>query len=114
MKPSHAPFRVLILQLAGVMLAAMVSACASLPNVDNLSELSNRKATPTVTLAKGKLPSRQTAELLARRWAKASPDLKALAALEEAATGVPLIAGNRVTLLFDGPATMKEMMAAAS
>jgi len=33
--------------------------------------------------------------------------------LEEAATGVPLIAGNKVTLLFDGPATMREMMAAA-
>ena len=39
--------------------------------------------------------------------------MKALAVLEEAATGVPLIAGNKVTLLFDGPATMKEMMAAA-
>jgi cardiolipin synthase len=42
--------------------------------------------------------------LLAKRWPKATLDLKALAALEEAATGVPLIAGNKCTLLFDGPA----------
>jgi cardiolipin synthase len=33
--------------------------------------------------------------------------------MEEQATGVPLIAGNKVTLLFDGPATMREMMASA-
>jgi cardiolipin synthase len=51
--------------------------------------------------------------LVSKRWANAAPDLKSLAVLEEQATGVPLIAGNRVTLLFDGPATMREMMAAA-
>src|SRR6185503_7003582 len=62
---------------------------------------------------KGALPPKQAAALVARRWANASGDLKALAALEEQATGRPLISGNKVTLLFDGPATMREMMAAA-
>ena len=37
-----------------------------------------------------------------------------MAALEEAATGSPLIAGNKVTLLYDGPQTMAEMTAAIS
>jgi cardiolipin synthase A/B len=90
-----------------------LAACASLPEV-NASNVPVAKEHPTVSTPKGKLAKRQAAELLARRWAKATPDMKALAVLEEAATGVPLIAGNKVTLLFDGPATMKEMIAAAA
>ena len=58
---------------------------------------------PTVETTKGRLAARQAADLLARRWSRATPDMKALAVLEEAATGLPLIAGNKVTLLFDGP-----------
>jgi cardiolipin synthase A/B len=91
-----------------------LASCAALPEVNADSEGVAARAVPTVATAKGRLAKRQAADLLARRWAKASPDLKALATLEEAATGVPLIAGNNVTLLFDGPATMREMMAAAS
>jgi cardiolipin synthase len=91
-----------------------LAACASLPEVDSSSEAVALRENPTVATSKGKLARKQAAELLARRWAKATPDMKALAVLEEAATGVPLIAGNKVTLLFDGPATMKEMMAAAA
>jgi cardiolipin synthase len=71
------------------------------------------KASPTIATPKGVLPPRQAEQLAAKRWANASADLKLLAVLEEQATGVPLIAGNKVTLLFDGPATMREMMAAA-
>ena len=89
-------------------LTLLVSACASLPEVDG----GPANGTPTVATAKGPLQTRQAAALLARRWARATPDMKALAIQEEAATGVPLIAGNKVTLLIDGPATMKEMMAA--
>ncbi len=94
-------------------LAMAIAACASLPDV-NADSTAAAKENPTVALPKGKLARKQAAELLAKRWAKATPDMKALAVLEEAATGVPLIAGNKVTLLFDGPATMKEMMAAVS
>ncbi len=39
---------------------------------------------------------------------------KALAGVEERATGQPLIAGNRATLLYDGPQTMASMMQAIS
>lgn len=94
----------------GLMLACAVAACATLPEVGDAGMPA--KAGPTVASANGALQSKQAAALLARRWARATPDMKALAVLEEAATGVPLIAGNKVMLLFDGPATMKEMMAA--
>jgi len=87
-----------------------VVACKSLPDVDPPPVA---KATPTIETTTGALPPKQASALVARRWSNASGDLKALAALEEQATGVPLIAGNKVTLLFDGPATMREMMAAA-
>jgi cardiolipin synthase len=90
--------------------AAIVS-CRTLPQVE--PDSLRPKPTPTVNTAKGKLAPKQAAALLTKRWASASPDLKMLAALEEQATGLPLIAGNKVTLLFDGPATMREMMAAA-
>lgn len=94
---------------AALLLCLLLSACATLPEVERASLA---QATPTITSANGAPKSRQAAALLARRWARATPDMKALAIQEEAATGVPLIAGNKVTLLIDGPATMKEMMAA--
>jgi cardiolipin synthase len=87
-----------------------IVACKSLPEVDPAPPA---RATPTIETTRGTLPPKQASALVARRWANASNDLKTLAALEEQATGVPLIAGNKVTLLFDGPATMREMMAAA-
>jgi cardiolipin synthase len=87
-----------------------VVACKSLPDVD--ADVPARM-TPTIATTKGTLPPKQASALVAKRWANASSDLKALATVEEEATGVPLIAGNKVTLLFDGPATMREMMAAA-
>ncbi|QJE03638.1 cardiolipin synthase [Massilia forsythiae] len=91
------------------MLCAL-AACKSLPEVDPGTPA---KAAPTIETPRGQLPPKQASALVARRWANASTDLKSLAALEEQATGIPLIAGNRVSLLFDGPATMREMMAAA-
>ncbi|MBC7684305.1 MAG: cardiolipin synthase [Bdellovibrionales bacterium] len=94
--------------------AVALASCASLPEVNAGVARAAARENPTVETPRGRLARKQAADLLARRWARATPDMKALAVLEEAATGVPLIAGNKVTLLFDGPATMKEMMAAAS
>ena len=90
----------------------VVASCKTLPDVNTLPE-NPAKATPAVTTPRGMLDNKQAAALLKKRWANASPDLKQLAVLEEQATGAPLIPGNKVTLLFDGPATMREMMAAA-
>jgi cardiolipin synthase len=95
---------------AALAFLGVIVSCKTLPQVDPDSV--RPKPAPTVNTAKGKLAPIQAAALLTKRWAAASPDLKMLAALEEQATGVPLIAGNKVTLLFDGPATMREMIAA--
>lgn len=96
--------------LLALCLVLPLASCKTLPDVDPGPPA---KATPTVETVKGKLAPRQASSLVAKRWANASSDLKTLAVLEEQATGEPLIAGNKVGLLFDGPATMRAMMAAA-
>lgn len=96
--------------LVALCLGLALVSCKTLPDVDPGAPA---RATPTVAGSKGTLPPKVVSSLVQKRWANASADLKSLALLEEQATGVPLIAGNRVTLLFDGPATMREMMAAA-
>lgn len=86
--------------------------CRTLPEVPDLSD--QARAMPTVATTKGTLAPSRAKALLQKRWAHAAADLKTLAAQEEAATGVPLIAGNKVTLLFDGPQTMAAMMDAVA
>ncbi len=99
--------------IAGLALFGAMASCRTLPDADKLPATAN-KTNPTVENARGGTMSKgQTSALLQRRWANATADLKQLAVLEEQATGLPLIAGNNVQLLFDGPATMREMMAAA-
>ncbi|OEZ98179.1 cardiolipin synthase [Duganella sp. HH101] len=90
----------------------LLGACASLPDVTAMSGKLDPAATPSVQGANGAIGEARTRALLAKRWPKGSLDLQAQAALEEAATGVPLIAGNKCTLLFDGPQTMAEMLKA--
>lgn len=93
-----------------LLLCAMLGACAALPEVSLPAE--RMSSLPSVTGSKGPLTAERTRALLERRWPKGRLDLQAQAALEEAATGVPLIAGNKATLLFDGPQTMAAMRAA--
>lgn len=95
------------------LLCAALSACASLPDVRDLSTSLQPHRTATVETQNGKLSAAKAESLLTQRLRGAKKtDLTALAALEEAATGSPLIAGNKTTLLFDGPATISAMMAA--
>jgi cardiolipin synthase len=109
MKSARFPRTIRDFLLALAVGLALVS-CKTLPDVDPGRPA---KATPTVATSKGTLPPRQVSALVSKRWANASTDLKSLAVMEEQATGEPLIAGNKVGLLFDGPATMRAMMAAA-
>lgn len=92
----------------------LVSACAALPEVRYLNSSLLAPANPTVTNAQGTLSAKKSNSLLVGRWRNSHVDIAALAALEEAATGSPLIAGNKVTLLYDGPQTMAAMVAAIS
>jgi cardiolipin synthase len=96
----------------GLMCWGLLGACASLPNVTALSDKLEPAAAPTVKGPNGELSDARSKALLAKRWSKGTLDLQAQASLEEAATGVPLIAGNKTTLLFDGPQTMSEMLKA--
>ena len=96
------------------LLCWMLSACAALPNVKGLGDQLAPPAAPSVTGANGALSGSRAKSLLAKRWSNGALDLQAQAALEEAATGVPLIAGNKCTLLFDGPQTMAAMYQAIS
>jgi len=99
--------------ISAIGFALLATACASLPEVRYLKSSLAAPANPTVTNAQGNLGPKKS-HSLTRRWRNSHVDVAALAALEEAATGSPLIAGNKVTLLYDGPQTMAAMMAAIS
>lgn len=89
-----------------------LSGCTSLPDVRDLRASLYPDGIPTVEGSQGKLPDGKAGSLLSQRLKNSGTDLKTLAALEEAATRSPLIKGNKVTLLFDGPRTVAAMMAA--
>ncbi len=92
----------------------ILSACARLPDVNYLKAPINAPVTPSVVDSRGPLSDKEASSMLPRRLGHSKVDAKLLAGLEEAATGRPLIAGNKVTLLFDGPKTIAAMMAAIS
>lgn len=86
--------------------------CAALQEVRYLDHPVEPGTVPTVVGAKGALSRKSSQALLASRWKNSYLDATALAAVEELATGRPLIAGNKVTLLYDGPQTMASMIQA--
>ncbi len=93
----------------------LLSACARLPDLNHLKAPVQSPANPSVVNSQGRMTSKAAAALLARRLGPSNRDAAVmLAGLEEAATGRPLIAGNKVTLLFDGPVIMAAMMEAIS
>lgn len=100
------------LWLCALVACLLLAACARLPDVDHLKTPPNAPATPSVVNSQGALSSKDASSALPARSGHSKVDAKTLAGLEEAATGRPLIAGNKVTLLFDGPKTIAAMMAA--
>ncbi|MDO8654472.1 MAG: cardiolipin synthase [Undibacterium sp.] len=101
---------IFVMSLVAATLTA--TACASLPEVRYLSSSLTASSSPTITNAQGNLNAKKSRSLLSKRWRNSHIDIAAMAALEEAATGTPLIAGNKITLLYDGPQTMTAMMEA--
>lgn len=97
-----------------IAIGLLTTACAALPEVRYLNSSLVAPENPTVANAQGTLSTKKSNSLLAKRWRNSHVDVAALAALEEAATGSPLIAGNKVTLLYDGPQTMAAMIEAIS
>jgi cardiolipin synthase len=104
-----------LLRLPLALLCLALSACASLPDVQYLKTSLQPQDSATIQTAQGgTLSKEKTESLLARRLRSDNVALPELAALEEAATGSPLIAGNKLTLLNDGPDTLRAMIAAIS
>jgi cardiolipin synthase len=92
-----------------MLLTGALAACAALPRVSLPNAKVAAEQAAKVRDPEGNLPGPGSEVLLKKRWSTSTLNAKALSILEEAATGVPLIAGNRVQLLFDGPRTMAEM-----
>lgn len=97
----------------GLLVLAGCTACASLPVI--VPDLARRPA-QAVPLegAQGPLGAERSRAILARLAERGQPTdiFERHLALEEAITGSPLTTGNRVTLLQDGPATYRSMLAA--
>ncbi|HJV74514.1 MAG TPA: cardiolipin synthase [Noviherbaspirillum sp.] len=95
------------------LVALLLASCAMLPKVDYLQARAGvLPQDPTVITARGELSDKKTQALLDRMAARTGPTdiLARHVAAEEAISGQPLIAGNKVTLLDDGPETMRAMM----
>jgi cardiolipin synthase len=101
--------------MLAMLVAVLATACASLPDVHYLHERQHvPDKEPTIVTASGELPDSRKQILLDRLEDKAGPTsiLAKHVAAEEAISGRPLVAGNKVVLLDDGPATMRAMLAA--
>lgn len=82
------------------------------PTVTQAANSSMAQTPIVVTNMDGQLTPNASAALLKKRWHGAYQDLRNLAAMEQDITGNPLIDGNQVALLHDGPQTMAAMIAA--
>ena len=96
--------------LCGALLCTLLASCASLPDIRSLPTRAATNGAPTIENAEGDLSAAKAKSLIARRVRGSRTDIAKLAAMEEAATGSPLIAGNRTTLLFDGPQATGAML----
>ena len=99
--------------LAFVITMLVIARCAALPNTDFLSERYVAQAAHFAT-ARGAVSKEKSAAIVAA-LKRQSGDLDILdkqIALEQAIVGSPLVLGNKVVLLEDGPATYEAMLAA--
>ncbi|MGE5649794.1 MAG: cardiolipin synthase [Bacillota bacterium] len=112
--PAHAPrFSHRLTWCIIVFIVGIVVACATLPDVGYLQAREAAPASdPTIVNAHGELAQGKKQALLNNLEDKtgASDILTKHVAVEEAISGAPLVAGNKVVLLDDGPITMRAMM----
>ncbi len=102
-----------VLRVAALFLSLAAGGCASLPDTRFITE---RYATQAARIenARGPLSAQKSAAIIAELKRK-SGDLDILdkqVALEQEIGGSPLVVGNKVVLLQDGPATYAAMFAA--
>jgi cardiolipin synthase len=93
-------------------LGILLGGCESLPNVrDLVARHDFESAPPSISDAAGPLSLKESHSIISRLRQEAGPTdiLRRHIALVEAISGQPLIAGNKVALLSDGPETFAAM-----
>ncbi len=89
--------------------------CATLPNVTEIMEdVPAGESPPDIIGAKGALPEQTSQKIMKKikRFSGVSDIIEKQTLALEYVSGRPLVAGNRVTLLIDGPATYAAMLRA--
>jgi cardiolipin synthase len=98
------------LAFVAAFLLVLFPSCKSLPTADDTA--APNQADPRLKTARGPLSPEQSAAIL-KKLAPGDADLlQRHVAVEEAVSESPLVVGNKVTLLRDGPATYRAMFAA--
>ncbi|MGC2422927.1 MAG: cardiolipin synthase [Nitrospirota bacterium] len=112
----HIPFRKTLTYIALAIFVLNFCACAaSLPDVKYIkAELATEQGVPEVEGAKGKLSPGQSEKILNKVEGQAPEKdrLDRQIKLMEEVSGTPLVAGNKVTLLMNGPNTYAAMLKA--
>ena len=100
---------------AALALVLLTTGCATPPDVDALvDQAATTSAAPNMVGARGPLSDRQSKAILSKlqQDSQNATVLERHLALEAAVDDAPLVAGNKVTLLRDGKATIPAMFAA--
>ena len=108
---ARTPLRALRL-CSSAALAALLGACSSLPHI--VPDMARDSGAPKIEGARGPLSPARSKEILdgLRAGGKDTSVLDRHLALEAAISDSPLVAGNRVQLLQDGPTTYQAMFSA--
>ncbi len=112
-------FQVIDMRSAVLIFCVLALCCCqtTLPNVQQVQEESAATgAAPVIVGPRGELHPSKSSELLEKLQQKAGSEglIQANVSLMQSLGGLPLTAGNRVTLLVDGPATFASMSKAIS
>ena len=110
-RPTQGAFRK-VLHLLGLGFGCAALSCVQLPEIHYLNSPMHPDASPVASASPEGGGAGKTEALLITRLTGARIAIPGRAALEAAASGHSWIAGNKVTLLFDGPQTMDAMTAA--
>ncbi len=88
--------------------------CASLPRIDDIDQRSGPPDTPRIIGSRGQLSPEAAKRIMERLKKQVGPIdiLETHISIVESVSGSPLVAGNKVTLLVDGPGTYAAMFQA--
>ena len=104
--------RVAIAWITATAMALLLGACSALPRI--VPDMARGSGAPQLEGARGPLTAARSKEILdgLRAGGKQPDVLERHLALEAAISDSPLVAGNRIALLQDGPSTYRAMFAA--